>query len=238
MSTDTVEKNSGFLSTYMSGHTDTLVAYVLYYGKVRESLSTAKMTSIDQNRMNLSYQTPESSKWNEISVEFDPPLSGYEEVKPRLMQMKADAEEGLGMAKAPRLTTFELKLSTFRALPFLVILLVLSLAPYQEYTFTKEKFPPVIQPAIPALNLTSQTLTHVRQALPFTPNTAIVLWSTIGIIHASFALLVGFFSYHRQTGFKLGAAWVLSALFLSFPAVLDFRSHIQASRINSIRKNN
>lgn len=51
--------------------------------------------------MNLSYQTSESPKWNEISVEFDPPLSGYEEVKPRLMQMKADAEEGLGMVSCP-----------------------------------------------------------------------------------------------------------------------------------------
>jgi Protein of unknown function (DUF2470) len=47
--------------------------------------------------MNLSYQTVGSSKWNDVSVEFDPPLSGYEEVKPRLMQMKVDAEEGLGM---------------------------------------------------------------------------------------------------------------------------------------------
>jgi hypothetical protein len=47
--------------------------------------------------MNLAYQTPGSSKWSDVSVEFDPPLSGYEEVKPRLMQMKADAEEGLGM---------------------------------------------------------------------------------------------------------------------------------------------
>ena len=171
--------------------------------------------------MVLSYQTSESSKWTEVSVEFDPPLSGYEEVKPRLMQMKVDAEEGLGMvsrastisltiqlisqqAKSPRLSTFELKLSTFRALPFLVILLVLTVAPYQEHTFIKEKFPSPIQSAVPALNLTSQTLTHVRQALPFTPNTAIVLWSTIGIIHTSFALLVGFFSYQRRTGFKIG----------------------------------
>jgi hypothetical protein len=107
-------------------------------------------------------------------------------------------------AKAPRLTTFELKPSTFRALPFLVILLVFSLAPYQEHTFPKDKFPPIVQPAVPVLNLTTQTLTHVRQALPFTPNTAIVLWTTIGIIHASFGLLVAFFSYQRRTGFKLG----------------------------------
>jgi hypothetical protein len=39
---------SSFLSSYMSSHTDTLVAYVLYFGKIKETLSTAKMTSIDQ----------------------------------------------------------------------------------------------------------------------------------------------------------------------------------------------
>lgn len=47
--------------------------------------------------MDLSYQVKNDSKWKDISIEFDPPLSGYEEVKPRLLQMKADAEEGLGM---------------------------------------------------------------------------------------------------------------------------------------------
>lgn len=48
--------------------------------------------------MNLSYQKNGQGKWNKISVKFEPPLSGYNEVKPRLLQMKADAEEALGMA--------------------------------------------------------------------------------------------------------------------------------------------
>jgi hypothetical protein len=30
-------------------------------------------------------------------VPFDPPLAGYEEVKPRLLGMKVDAEQALGM---------------------------------------------------------------------------------------------------------------------------------------------
>jgi hypothetical protein len=47
--------------------------------------------------MDLSYQLKNDPKWRDISVEFDPPLSGYEEVKPRLIQMKVDAEERLGM---------------------------------------------------------------------------------------------------------------------------------------------
>lgn len=45
--------------------------------------------------MDLSYQT--KSGKNQVRVEFDPPLAGYEEVKPRLLSMKADAEESLGM---------------------------------------------------------------------------------------------------------------------------------------------
>lgn len=32
-----------------------------------------------------------------VVVSFDPPLSGYEDVKPRLLEMKSLAQEGLGM---------------------------------------------------------------------------------------------------------------------------------------------
>ncbi len=34
----------------------------------------------------------------QVSIPFNPPLLGYEEVKPRLIQMKIEAEEGIGMA--------------------------------------------------------------------------------------------------------------------------------------------
>ena len=34
----------------------------------------------------------------EVIIPFNPPLLGYEEVKPRLIQMKTEAEEGIGMA--------------------------------------------------------------------------------------------------------------------------------------------
>lgn len=34
-----------------------------------------------------------------VRIPFDPPLLGYEEVKPRLMSMKVDAEEALGMVR-------------------------------------------------------------------------------------------------------------------------------------------
>jgi hypothetical protein len=50
--------------------------------------------------MDISYQTKSSGDGKtRIRIKFDPPLSGYEEVKPRLLSMKADAEEALGMVR-------------------------------------------------------------------------------------------------------------------------------------------
>lgn len=52
--------------------------------------------------MSLSYKTKAdpSAKSREVRIEFDPPLAGYEEVKPRLLAMTADAQESLGMVRA------------------------------------------------------------------------------------------------------------------------------------------
>ncbi len=52
--------------------------------------------------MDLEYKMKEalkSSKPQVVRVEFDPPLLGYEEVKPRLLGMKADADEALGTVR-------------------------------------------------------------------------------------------------------------------------------------------
>jgi hypothetical protein len=58
-----------------------------------------------------------------VQIAIEPPLSGYDEVKPRLIKMKADAQEGLGMVclfvprdnyslffqlKVPQISTFRL----------------------------------------------------------------------------------------------------------------------------------
>jgi len=114
-----VAAKSSFLCMYMSSHKDTLASYVIYHGKVTNTkITNAEMTRIDTKvpvhprafcrpysclriqGMDISYQTP-SSGGEKISVriEFEPPLSGYEEVKPRLLSMKADAEESLGMVR-------------------------------------------------------------------------------------------------------------------------------------------
>lgn len=235
---DPVKARSSFLSTYMSQHKDTLIAYVMYYGKsqVHETPVDAKMVGIDQQKMNLAYQLRDSAKWHELTVEFDPPLSGYDAVKPRLLQMKADAEEQLGMAKTPPLTTFALKPSMFNAVPVLLILAALSAAPYEKQTISRESVSPALRPYIDTVNTVSHALTSVRQALPFTPNTSYIVWGTIGVIHVSLALLVVFLSLQRHASLRIGSAWVLSTLLLSYPAVFEFRSHLQAARIQSIHK--
>lgn len=50
--------------------------------------------------MDLEYKTKDSPNSPQVvRVEFDPPLLGYEEVKPRLLGMKADADEALGIVR-------------------------------------------------------------------------------------------------------------------------------------------
>lgn len=41
--------------------------------------------------------TTKANVTKEARIAFEPPLSGYEEVKPRLLEMKVNAEEALGM---------------------------------------------------------------------------------------------------------------------------------------------
>ena len=48
--------------------------------------------------MSLLYKL-KSGESNTIRVSFDPPLSKYDDVKPRLLAMKAEAQEGLGMVR-------------------------------------------------------------------------------------------------------------------------------------------
>ena len=50
--------------------------------------------------MTLTCTIKGSSQKKVVVVTIDPPLSGYEEVKPRLLAMKADAQEGLGMVRS------------------------------------------------------------------------------------------------------------------------------------------
>lgn len=46
--------------------------------------------------MTLSCKRKDGST-KEVRVAIDPPMTGYDDVKPRLLEMKAIAQEGLGM---------------------------------------------------------------------------------------------------------------------------------------------
>ena len=102
---------------YMSSHPDTLTAYVSHYTR-KTDVASATMQSIDSKvralstsrynfelkcgsvqGMNMQYLTRGSDVKHLVRIPFDPPLLGYEEVKPRLMSMKVDAEEALGMVR-------------------------------------------------------------------------------------------------------------------------------------------
>ncbi|KAG9097716.1 hypothetical protein FRC07_010740, partial [Ceratobasidium sp. 392] len=93
--TDIVASRSSFLCQYMSHHQDTLVAYVKYFGEVKGNVTSARMTAIDSKSMSLEYVEDGQTRTTRLLIE--PPLEIYDEVKPRLIAMREEALEGLGM---------------------------------------------------------------------------------------------------------------------------------------------
>ncbi|KAF8652573.1 hypothetical protein AX16_004326, partial [Volvariella volvacea WC 439] len=128
---DPVAEKSSFLRMYMTSHPDTLVAYAKWYGKLTEAVTGAEMTSIDSKSMTLTCKL-KAGGTKVVVVEFDPPLAGYEEVKPRLLEMKAFAQEGLGMIKAPQISTFEFPRKALKTIPFVLPVLYFGLAPHNS----------------------------------------------------------------------------------------------------------
>ncbi|KAG9032599.1 hypothetical protein FRB95_001185 [Tulasnella sp. JGI-2019a] len=122
---DPVAAKSMFLSTYMSNHPDTLVAYVMQHTRNRQ-VATASMTSIDSRAMHLSYTVKGSDVKSTVRVPFDPPLLRFDEVKPRLMSMKVEAEVNLGMAMNPIISKYEI--------PFVQMVPALTLQPLLVWT--------------------------------------------------------------------------------------------------------
>ncbi|KAE9394693.1 hypothetical protein BT96DRAFT_958752 [Gymnopus androsaceus JB14] len=94
MAGDPVAEKSAFLRMYMSNHPDTLVAYAKWYGKVSEPISSAEMSAIDTKGMTLSCKMKDG-KTKDVRVPIEPPMTGYDDVKPRLLEMKAIAQEDL-----------------------------------------------------------------------------------------------------------------------------------------------
>ena len=111
----------------------------------------------------LKSSSTSTSKPKVVHVAFDPPLLGYEEVKPRLLGMKVDADEALGtvrpnpsfasfaspafsnphptkllllyiQVKSPQITHFELPFQIWTTASLLLLLIYTSSAPPPSYS--------------------------------------------------------------------------------------------------------
>lgn len=212
---DPVADKSGFLRMYMSNHPDTLVAYAKWYGKVKESISSAEMTAIDSKSMTLTCTLKSGSK-KEVRVALELPLSGYEEVKPRLLEMKALAQEGLGMIKAPKITTFKVPEGIVVTTALLAFTWYTYLAPFNS---ASPFFIPV---------------NFVRSYVGFRP-----VELSVGFIvfsHALESLYTFSLCRKHSTGFLVGAQYVITTLILGYPTWISLRKRIQAARIDSVMK--
>ncbi|KAI8977763.1 hypothetical protein BD414DRAFT_495566 [Trametes punicea] len=216
--TDPVAEKSGFLCMYMSNHPDTLVSYVRYWGKVDEHVVSAKMTAIDTKGMNLTYQTKGGVSRN-VRIPFDPPLAGYDEVKPRLLSMKADAEEELGMVPAPQITSFRF-VSRMLQTGLLVILLV-----YTTFSPAPDSlnYSPVFAPAH-----TLRTITP--------PWTLKFSWSLVAFFHTLESFYTLWLCKKHRTPFLVGVQYWIATLVLGYPVLMDMRHQVQEARIESIMK--
>ncbi|KAH9475252.1 Strobilurin A biosynthesis cluster protein r1 [Psilocybe cubensis] len=214
MAPDPVAEKSGFLRMYMSNHPDTLVAYAKWFGKVKEVITSAEMTAIDCNSMTLTCTMKGGSK-KEVRVPIEPPLSGYEDVKPRLLEMKAFAQEGLGMIKAPHITTFEFPRDAW----VMTVLYFFGLFIYNL-------------PGHPSIF--GQTADFITA---YTGTTVVkwLLW-TISGLHSLESIYMYSLCRRHSTGFALGAMYVVSTFFGGFPTWVNLRKKIQAARIDSVMK--
>ncbi|KAG6875963.1 hypothetical protein C0993_006548 [Termitomyces sp. T159_Od127] len=227
---DPVAEKSAFLRKYMSGHPDTLVAYAKWFGKVQEPITSAEMKSIDtkvirrlsgvpsitnsSKSMTLLCSLKNGTK-KEVYVPIEPPLKGYADVKPRLLDMKATAQEKLGMIKIPRITSFRFPPDAFGAGFFVGAVLYLFFTPIDGRSAWYE----------PAR--------LVHSMIGSTP----VTWTTyiLGVTH----LLETVYTYtlcRKHTSFITGVAYLLATMFCGFPIWKDLRSRIQIARIDSVMK--
>ncbi|KAI0288592.1 hypothetical protein BC826DRAFT_1037161 [Russula brevipes] len=214
---DPVTERSGFLCTYMSSHPDTLVAYAKHFGKVDGHVLSAKMLSIDSKGMDLEYKTKESpAKPQAVRVEFDPPLLGYEEVKPRLLGMKADADEALGTVKAPQITRFEMPFQIWTTASLLLLLIyTTSVPPNSKGDFW----------------WLARTLRAIVPDALFPP-----IWAFVCVVHLSEGAYAATLTHKHHMPWHIATAWVSSATIFGLPVLLRLRRLIKQARIESIMK--
>ncbi|CDO76844.1 hypothetical protein BN946_scf185033.g41 [Trametes cinnabarina] len=208
---DPVAEKSGFLCMYMSNHPDTLVSYVRYWGKVTEHVTSAKMTSIDTKT--------KGGVSKDVRIVFDPPLSGYEEVKPRLLSMKADAEEELGMVPAPQITSFRYTPKMLQTGIPLALLIYTTFSP----TPNSPNYSPLFAPA-----------DYIRSIIP--PWMITFSWGLVVSFHWLESFYTLYLCKKHRTPFIVGLQYWLATVALGFPVWIELRRQVQEARIESIMK--
>jgi len=201
---------------YMSSHPDTLVAYARWYGKVNEPISTVEMTSINTRTMVLTCSLKDESK-RAVKIQFDPKLEGYHDVKDRLLEMKAIAQEGLGTIKTPQLKSFYFPRPILKTLaPFVVI-------PYLTF-FPRYYASPIFDPA--------------RQIFSFVGGEVamMLLWNFANLTHFGECFYTYSLCRKYRTGFFLGAAYVFSTLLFGFPVWKEMQRQVKLMRIQNVMK--
>jgi hypothetical protein len=203
----------------MKNHPDTLVAYVKYFGKVAGNAVTANMKSIDSQGMDLSYKL-KNGEVGSVRIKFDPPLASYDEVKPRLLAMKADAQEGLGMLQTPVITTFRI--------PFTSI--VLTNLPLVAIVATVKLLPSGITDAIsfgPARALIN--------LLSFEPTLKGVI-QFVAVVHALESVYTWYLCRRHVKDPFVTAEYVAATMVIGQPIWSDLRKRVQEQRIASVMK--
>jgi len=210
---DPIADKSQFICTNMSSHPDTLVAYVKYFGKVQEKVTDANMTAIDRNGMTLAYKESGSTASKNLRVDFIARLSRYDEVKPCLISMSADAQEALRMKKPPRITYFELPPGLWK--PSISIELF-------GYAFASQWFSGALWSPGHFIFNSIGKMGMNRIGL------------TAAVTHVLQTLYCAYLCSKHQTGIFVGLQYTLSTFFCGFFILVPLRKRIQRARIDSV----
>ncbi|KAG1850936.1 hypothetical protein F4604DRAFT_1592635 [Suillus subluteus] len=224
---DPVASNSSSLCTYMKNYPSTLVAYVKYFGNIDDHVLTAEMSSIDSKGMILLYKQSGLSESKSIRVSFTPPLSKYDDAKPRLLTMKTEALEGLGTLKAPQLTTFRFPPKAIMT-PFIFLVYFYLLAPPPPGTTFF---------SIPVTNVDAFfSLAHAFRGLTGFGFSVRTLATILGVIHSAEGLYTLSLCRRFVKGFAVTAAYVGCSVLFGVHIWKDLKKRVQEKRIEAATK--
>ena len=122
--------------------------------------------------------TLKSAEKQSTTITFNPPLAGYDAVKPRLLEMKAIAQEKLGIIKTSHLTSFQFPRPDYLPMAFAIAMCYLTFLP--ETSLAK-----------PAINLLG--LSVVQRTFQITT-----------VLHALESLYTMYLCRKHKTGFVAG----------------------------------